>query len=256
MPLTADPAAIRRILTDRTWAIYALADLAPEASAAAEWHVADAGRPALLLVYRGFRPPVLFAEGAIADLAPLLAEAAQEPELYISVRAEVTSLLRDHGFEIREKRMRRMVVEPRHFTPRDHSAVRLGPEDYEALTALYADGDGAGERPPFFDAGMLRRGVSYGIREGDRLAAAAGTHVLDEQEGVAGIGNVYTRRDRRGRGLGLQVTAAVTAELLQRQIATVALNVEENNAAAIHVYEKLGFQQYCGYREGLAVRRP
>jgi ribosomal protein S18 acetylase RimI-like enzyme len=255
MPLTVDRAAIRGILTDRTWAIYALADLEPEASTAAEWHVAAAGRPALLLVYRGFRPPVLFAEGPIADLAPLLAEVAQEPEFYLSVRAEIAGLLREHGFEIREKWMRRMVIEPRHFAPHPHTAVRLGSEDYEALRALYSDGDAAGERPPFFDAGMLRHGVFYGIREGERLAAAAGTHVLAEQEGVAGIGNVYTRRDRRGRGLGLQVTAAVTAELLRKRIATVALNVEDGNAAAIRVYEKLGFRQYCEYREGPAIRR-
>ena len=66
-----------------------------------------------------------------------------------------------------------------------------------------SDGDAAGEAPPFFDAGMLRHGVYYGIREGERLVCR-GRHACagPEQESVAGIGNVYTRRDRRGRGLG------------------------------------------------------
>jgi len=51
MPRTADRAAIRKFLeTDRPWAVYALADLAPEYSAPAAWHMAAHGRPALLLI--------------------------------------------------------------------------------------------------------------------------------------------------------------------------------------------------------------
>jgi RimJ/RimL family protein N-acetyltransferase len=107
--------------------------------------------------------------------------------------------------------------------------------------------------PPFFDAGMLRHGIYYGIREGEALVAAAGTHVLAEHEGVAAIGNVYTLRNRRGHGLGAQVSGAVTAELLRLGIPIVALNVGESNAAAIHVYRRLGFELYCDYREGIAT---
>jgi len=257
MPVPADPRAVRTILeTDRVWAVYALADLAPEYSAPAEWHVAPQGRPALLLIYRAFRLPVLLAHGAVADVAPLLAEVADEPEFYLSVRPEIGALLRARGYAIPdERRMRRMLLDPRSWAPRDHSAVRLGPGDSEALARLYADGDAAGEAPPFFDAGMLRHGVYYAVREGGAMVAAAGTHVLAEEEGVAGIGNVYTRRDRRGSGLASQVTSAVAAELLRMGIPTVALNVEESNAAAIRVYERLGFKRYCEYREGKAVLR-
>jgi len=255
MPRSADPATVRQILeTDRRWAVYGLADLAPEYSASARWHIAADGRPALLLVYRGFDPPVLFAHGAVADLAPLLLEVADVPAFYLSVRLETADLLRASGYEIRdEKRMWRMVVDPVRFVPPAHSVVRLGPADYDALVSLHRDGDAAGEAPPFFDAGMLRHGVYYGIREGGAIVAAAGTHVLAEQEGVAGIGNVYTRRDRRGRGLGAQVSGAVTAELLWMGLRTVVLNVDESNAAAIRVYERLGFERYCEYREGIAI---
>ena len=260
MPLTADPATVREILqTDRRWAVYALADLAPEYSAGARWHVAAHGRPALLLVYRGFEPPVLFAHGAVADLAPLLPEVAAERdaerEFYLSVRPEAADLLRANGYEIRdEKRMWRMVADPARFVPRAHTAVRLGPADYEALASLHRDGDAAGETPPFFNAGMLRHGVYYGICEGEAIVAAAGTHVLAERESVAAIGNVYTRRDRRGRGLGAQVSGAVTAELLRLGLRTVALNVGESNAAAMRVYQRLAFERYCEYREGIAAR--
>src|SRR5580700_10584236 len=114
MPRTADPSAIRRILqTDRTWAVYALADLAPEYSAFARWHLAADGRPALLLVYRGFDPPVLFAHGAAADLAPLLPEIAAERAFYLSMRPEAAALLRANSYEIHdEKAMWRMVLDP------------------------------------------------------------------------------------------------------------------------------------------------
>jgi len=257
MPLNADPDAVRKILqTDRRWAVYALADLAPEYSAAAEWHIAVEGRQALLLIYRGFETPVLFAHGSAADLAPLLPEVAGERKFYLSMRAEAVDLLRADRYEVRdEKRMWRMVADPARFIARAHTAARLGPADHAALASLYRDGDAAGEAPPFFDAGMLRHGVYYGIREGGAIVAAAGTHVLAEQEGVAAIGNVYTRRDRRGRGFGAQVSGAVTGELLRLEIPTVVLNVAESNAAAIRVYERLGFARYCDYREGRAIHR-
>jgi ribosomal protein S18 acetylase RimI-like enzyme len=149
--------------------------------------------------------------------------------------------------------MWRMAVDPARFVPPAHTSVRLGPGDYDALVSLHRDGDAAGEAPPFFNAGMLRHGVYYGIREGGAIVAAAGTHVLAERESVAGIGNVYTRRDRRGRGFGAQVSGAVTAELLQLGVRTVVLNVDESNAAAMRVYERLGFERYCEYREGIAI---
>ena len=197
---------------------------------------------------------MLFAHGAPADLAPLLPEIADVPVLYLSVRREVADLLRAKGYETpAEKRMWRMVADPARCVPPAHTAVRMGPADYEALLSLHRDGDAAGEAPPFFDAGMLRHGVYYGIREDGAIVAAAGTHVLAERERVAGIGNVYTRRDRRGRGLGAQVSGAVTAELLRLGVRTVVLNVGESNAAAMRLYQRLGFECYCAYREGIAI---
>jgi len=253
MPLSADPVAVRKILhTDRRWAVYALADLAPEYCAAAEWHIAGHGH-ALLLVYRGFDPPVLFAHGAAADLAPLLPEICGERAFYLSMRPEAAALLRHGGYEILdEKRVWRMVLDPRRFAPAANTAVRLGQADYEALTNLHRDGHAAGESPRFFDAGMLRHGAYYGIREGEAIVAAAGTHVVSEAESVAAIGNVYTRRERRGQGLGAQVTGAVAAELLRLGLQTVVLNVAGSNTAAIRIYERLGFERYCEYLEGMA----
>ena len=72
-----------------------------------------------------------------------------------------------------------------------------------------------------FSPAMLEEGLYFGLRQGGDLVAAAGTHLVVPQEGVAAIGNVYTRRDRRGHGLGGAVTGAVTAELLHNGDASI-----------------------------------
>jgi ribosomal protein S18 acetylase RimI-like enzyme len=98
---------------------------------------------------------------------------------------------------------------------------------------------------------MVTDGVFFGVSKGEDLIAAAGTHLMSREEGAAAIGNVYVRRDRRGRGLGRAVTAAVLHELAG--IETIGLNVRADNDAAIRVYESLGFVRHCDFREGLAT---
>ena len=152
--------------------------------------------------------------------------------------------------------MQRMVCDPAQpppMTPDD--VVRLGPTDLEAVHGLYADSEANGEAPDWFLPEMLAQGVYYGVREVGELVAVAGTHVITTREGVGCLGNIYTRRDRRGRGLSTQVTSAVTAQLLNMKLPTIALNVRENNSPAIRVYERLGFHRYCGYVEAVAMRR-
>jgi predicted GNAT family acetyltransferase len=47
-------------------------------------------------------------------------------------------------------------------------------------------------------------------------------------------------------------TSAVVAELLQLGIRDVILNVNQDNATAIRIYERLGFERYCPFLEGPA----
>ena len=80
--------------------------------------------------------------------------------------------------------------------------TRLGAKDVPAIERLYADGESTGESPDFFYGSMVTDGVFFGVYKGEDLIAAAGTHLVSREEGAAAIGNVYVRRDRRGRGLG------------------------------------------------------
>jgi ribosomal protein S18 acetylase RimI-like enzyme len=125
----------------------------------------------------------------------------------------------------------------------------LGPDDLASIQALYAD-----EPPAFFLPSMLGNGVYYGAWESERLVAVAGTHVVAQEVSVAALGNIYTRGDRRGRGLATAVTSAVARALVRMNIATIVLNVREDNQPAVRVYERLGFTRYCGYFEVVASR--
>jgi GNAT superfamily N-acetyltransferase len=255
MPRTADPAAIRAVLeTDRPWAVYPLGDLSPGLFEDCAWFLGPG--PALVLLYSGFDAPVLFTLGAPAALRPLLEEAGPPGRMHLHVRPEALDLLRDRYAVRDEKTMRRMLLDPMRYRPAAAGGVaRLGPADLPALERLYALARAAGEGGEFFSPAMLRDGVYFGVWEGAELAAAAGTHLVVPAEGVAAIGNVYTRPDRRGRGYATRLTSAVAGELLGRGARTVALNVQVDNAAAIGVYERLGFAPHCVFKEGLAERR-
>jgi ribosomal protein S18 acetylase RimI-like enzyme len=260
MPQITDRATIRAILeTDRPWAVYALADLQPGAFEHSTWFHSDGGAPAVGLVYSGFATTVLITLGHVAELEAILREideALDPHELYAVVRPEVVALLSGRYELAREKAMHRMVLDrTQHHVIATKDVIRLDTADLEAVQRLYADGEANGESPDWFVPEMLAHGVYYGIREAGELVTVAGTHVVAVQESVGCLGNIYTRRDRRGRGLGTWVTRAVTAQLGDMGLRTIALNVQENNTGAIRVYEKLGFRRYCAYVEALARKR-
>jgi GNAT superfamily N-acetyltransferase len=256
MPRITDPSEIRTLLeTDRGWSAYALGDLSPDLMRHCDWFRAPSSPNALALIFRAFQPPVLFTLGAAEGLRWLLGEMEAEAEFYLSVRPEALELVKQRWLVVHEKAMWRMLLDPLRFRPTAGQAERLGPADVLALQRLYADGEATGEAPGFFTPEMLREGIYFGTREGSELTAAAGTHLVVPAEGVAAIGNVYTRRDRRGRGLGATVTSAVVTELLRFKLSTVALNVAQENEGASHLYEGLGFVRYVPFYEGLARKR-
>jgi GNAT superfamily N-acetyltransferase len=246
---------IREILSrDGAWSLYALGDLAPGYFERCSWFLNDS--EALILLYRGSAPPVLFATGSPASVARLLPKVRGERAFYLHVRPEIVELLAA-DYEIQElKHMWRMTLDTtRYQTVSSREVRRLGGPDLPALRELYADGEPAGEAPDFFFPEMLKQGVFFGVEDGGRLASVAGTHLVVPGEGVAAVGNIYTRRDCRGRGWGALVTGAVVGELSRREIPTIGLNVNQQNLAAIRVYEKLGFVKYCAFCEGLAGSR-
>ena len=147
--------------------------------------------------------------------------------------------------------MRRMVVESLRPRAGGWRAVALTFDDADEVQALYATGDGGGVA---FGPFQLTTGFFRGVRRTGELVAVAGAHVVSRDEGVAGVGNVFTRADWRGHGLAQVTTSAVVAALFDAGIGTIGLNVELGNAAALAAYERLGFRTAFEYWEGTATR--
>jgi ribosomal protein S18 acetylase RimI-like enzyme len=145
--------------------------------------------------------------------------------------------------------MSRMWVDADRFRPVDGDAVRLDGCDVGDLNRLYELG-----LTSWLPTEAVTNGIYYGVRRGGRLVAAAGTHVVSPEMGLAAVGNVFTHRDHRGRGLAKVVTSAVTAELL-RSCRQVILNVRTDNPPAIAAYSALGYVEHVRFEERLVHRR-
>lgn len=126
--------------------------------------------------------------------------------------------------------------------------VVLTPQDEPRVRALLDTAYPAN----FFESTMLGSALYLGIQEEDQLVAVAGLHVMSERYRAAAVGNVATHPDRRGRGLGRQVTAALCRRLLARGVVHVGLNVREANHGARALYQGLGFVEHVRYQEGVA----
>lgn len=243
MPRLTDKNEIRTCLRrDSAWSVYALADLEPSMFPKTLWFAPD-----LTLIVRDYGTAILFAMGPGSVREAL---ACVDGPVHLQVQQDALDEVARHAMVSPPRLMWRMTWTGRRPASPGAVTTRLGASDVPALRALYADGQSSGEAPNFFFPSMAADGVFHGIYEGTGLVAAAGTHVLSREEGAAAIGNVYTRRDRRGRGLGRLATSAVLGELAG--VETVGLNVRADNDTALHLYESLGFERHCQFYEALA----
>ena len=237
---------------DRLLAAYALADLDATEIERARWWLASRGSEpvaaALVVEALPFRP--CFATGETEALASIFREGLREPRLVVSTppagRIAAESAYR---FE-RVDRMHRMVVDIATFQPRvSHRVMRLEVDQLEDVIDLY----GHASRT-YFTPDRIARELYFGIFVGSSLVAAAGTHVRSQRFGLAAVGNVLTRLAYRDRGMATSVTSAVTAAALEEH-KDVVLNVRQDNAPAVAVYQRLGYRVHAPFIEGPAIRR-
>jgi ribosomal protein S18 acetylase RimI-like enzyme len=244
-------ARVERVLeTERLWAAYALADLDPPHAQDAAWEATD---DAVVLTYRGFSPPVLFAAGDPAGVARLFLRVPTGAYLFTLMGTQ-RALLEPRVLSSAESSMWRMALRAESFDPPPaEQAEPLTASDVPAILSLFGDHR---DRPDAFHPSQLEDGAFFGLRDGGELVAVAGTHVVSERRSVAAVGNVFTHPRHRGRGLATQVTAAVVRTLTGRRLRTVVLNVAMHNDPAVRCYERLGFWPFCGYHEGVGHLGP
>lgn len=235
---------------DRAYAAYAIGDLEPGLYEQCSWLGAerDGVLESLALCYHGMTPPAFFLMGTTHGLRVALAEQFWPHRVYFTCLQEHLPVTQEFFAWDRVVFMWRMVLDPSRFQASKSDCVRLGPANVDQLLRLYSLG-GADA----FSTYQLQQGVFYGVRVRGSLVAAAGTHLVSPTYGVAAVGNVFTHPECRGRGYGAATTAAVVHDLLQYGIGDIVLNVDQSNAAAIRLYERIGFERYCPFLEGRAT---
>jgi len=200
------------------------------------------------LQYAGYAPQPVFVMGENAGIAAILGDIIKPRAAYVAVRTEQLPAVSTSYRVEPGPAMFRMWVDRERFRPFDARVTRLGPEDIADLNRLYQLGFAA-----WLPSTAISDGLYYGIRVGDRLVAAAGTHVISPSADLAVVGNVMTHVDHRGRGYATAVTSAVTAELLTF-CGQVVLNVRTDNPPALAAYRHLGYQVHTTFEERLVHR--
>lgn len=257
--MTTNLSRIHTILsTDPFWSAYALADLQPAFAPDCRWLTAESeDGPGVVLVYSGLDPAILLTVGSAAAVETILQETPDLPRtVYLSTRQEHFPVV-DRFYDNRadHRPMLRMALPSGvALTARDTSLQRLTPADADRLSALYSHGGPF--TPDAFDPAQLAEGIFFGRADAyGSLVAAGGTHIVHSGEGIAAIGNIYTRPDSRGHGHARAVTAAIVSALQADGVHTIVLNVDQRNEKAKALYEKLGFKIHCSFIEGVAEKR-
>ena len=210
------------------------------------------------LLYDEPDPPVLLglAEEPQRELAELLLAASDRlpARLYAhlspSVVDAITSVFRAASEPAPHRKLG--LVDLDALAPFDTEDVDLlGPDDLAEVERFYE----SAYPGTWFRARMLETGRYVGIRGDGALLCVAGVHVWSPAWRVAALGNVATLPEARGRGLATAACARLCRILLDDDIDTISLNVRADNRAAIHTYEKLGFEHAADYVEVVLERR-
>jgi ribosomal protein S18 acetylase RimI-like enzyme len=249
---TRDRALLRSFLErDRLRAAYAICDLEEREFGRTRWGIAtEAGRViSVVLEYGGLTPQPLFVMGDPEGIWAILRDVIRPRLAYLAADPSQLGAVEAHYRIDPGPPMLRMVVSRHSFRPAEGPAVRLLPVEIGDLNRLYGLGFTA-----WLPADSVASGVYYGIRIGNKLAAAAGTHVISPEARLGVVGNVMTAPDHRGRGYAKVTTSAVTSELLLT-CDEVVLNVRSDNPPAIAVYRALGYREYWRFEERLVHRR-
>ncbi len=238
---------------DRLYAAYAIGDLVTDVSALCRFTVAEngSGPCALTMSFEVFHPPALFVMGDVAGVRSILVDSATPSDVHFTMRPEHLQAA-SAEFQLAElRRMYRMCVTKESFHSVAVKTRRLHAADLGALNNLYAWGG-----MDFFASYQLDQGVYHVVEIDGKMVAAAGTHIVAPDYGIAAVGNVYTQPDYRNRGYATACTGAVTQDLLEIGCRWVVLNVRQNNAPAVSAYTKLGYAVHCPFFETPGQRKP
>lgn len=242
------------LVTDRLANAYLLGNLDPSYFQFCRWYGMrrdDGSLGSLVLLYTGLSLPVVFMTGTEPDFRQLLEDAKESlpRRFHFHVLDDQVETVREVFHPATSQRMLRMGLSRERYEQtrrpaRATNVARLGHRDTASIMKLY-------EHYPdnFFEPSQLETGLYFGVRDEVGLSSIAGIHVVSQDHDIAVIGNFVTHPSRRGEGLASACTARLLDELFET-VSLVALNVQEGNAAAVHMYESFGFEQNNVFFEG------
>ena len=139
-------------------------------------------------------------------------------------------------------------LSPAPAVPRRVAGITLGPVDADAFVDIVGDlrGSPAAQRQAHRErlANSLLTNRMLVLRSGGKIACAAQI-VIDG--GVAGLYDVMTAEDARGRGYATRACASLLAWAAQQGARVAHLQVDANNEPALAAYRKFGFATLYTY---------
>lgn len=258
LPLTRTEAVRAFLDRDRALTAYMLGDLDPALWPESEFLGALCRNElaAVVLLYRGLDPTIITAYGEPDGVRAVLDAVPLPREMYTLMPPGLGEVIHAYYMIPDPHTEWRMVLDADAFrAPALTGVQRILPEHADLLAALYHMAAGPGEEIVAFSPAQIARGVFYGVWRDGALVATAGTHIWSQAERVAAVGNVFTHPAWRGRGYATRCTGAVVRDALTAGMDPVVLNVAQDNAAAIRVYEGLGFRRYAAFTEGPGLRK-
>ncbi|MCP4685647.1 MAG: GNAT family N-acetyltransferase, partial [bacterium] len=203
------------------------------------------------LLYTGLATPTLLAFGLTEKFEELLREQIPilPPAFHCHFQEPYRQVFREHFRETdlgSHQKMQLVDFRPYAGKGSPEAIVRLDMKHEAELKALFE----AAYPSNYFVPRMLESGKYLGYAAEGRIVAVTGIHTYSDEYKVAVLGNITTHPDYRGRGLAGLLTSRLLEELTSEG-KMVCLNVQQDNAAAIRCYEKLGFVKVHEYEEAL-----
>src|SRR5215467_8883338 len=180
----------------------------------------------------------------LPEISPLAGTADLNNETYLQLAAmlgpgQVSAVLRDSpvaslpGFEIVHRISVDQMIWDGHSVSVANPGIVLGSGDAPEMLALTEM-----TKPGPFTLRTHELGRYIGIRKSGQLAAMVGERM--RMPGFTEVSAVCTHPDHRGHGYASELVLAMVTTIQQRGDVPF-LHVAEENASAIRIYEKLGF---------------
>ena len=212
--------------------------LEPRSNGSATGYLAtNAGRQGVALhAPTGRATASLYLQGDAGTLSQAMPHIRFPKYSYLTCHESHLPAVKEH-FHLRGlQQLLRMQVTPESFQAIPSRAESVTAAQLSKINDLYRTDSWA-----WVSNQQVLEGPYYGIWDNDRLVSIAGTQSMSTQYGVAMVANVLTHQRYRNQGYASECVSALTERLLQ-EARLVVLNVDPRNKTALHVYQRLGYQ--------------